>query len=265
MSRYETAKNPIVLADVYAERFGLRKAVRDLVAKTGMRAFCSKSCIRTTLTSAVTSKSLLDEQADTFGGSYGGNSSLDAVKAEVESADMVFYIGAMKSDTNTGRFTTRLPEGTVEFYSDTTKVGSAEYPGTDMRAIVPALVPLLSKKAAKPASVKEKIAAGQLLPTTSQVDGDVISQKWLWSRVGAWFKDDDVMLFDMGTAAFGMLPMALPSNAQFHSQCMWGAIGWSVGAALGAAFAARESDPARRTILFVGDGSLQLVSRSTSI
>lgn len=38
---YQEAKNPIVLADVYAERFGLRSAVRELVAKTGMRAFCS--------------------------------------------------------------------------------------------------------------------------------------------------------------------------------------------------------------------------------
>lgn len=70
------------------------------------------------------------------------------------------------------------------------------------------------------------------------------------------------MLFDMGTAAFGMLPMALPSNAQYHSQCMWGAIGWSVGAALGAAFAAREISPTKRTILFVGDGSLQLVRQA---
>lgn len=66
----------------------------------------------------------------------------------------------------------------------------------------------------------------------------------------------------MGTAAFGPLPMALPSNTQFHTQCMWGAIGWSVGAALGAALAAREISPKKRTVLFVEDGSLQLVSRN---
>lgn len=170
--------------------------MRELVAKTGMRAFCSKSnsddgsrpC---TDKSAVTSKSLLDEQDPTFGGSYGGNSSLDAVKAEVESADLVFYIGPMKSDTNTGRFTTKLPEGTIEFHSNTTKIAGAEYPGTDMRHIVPALIPLLGKRAtAKSMTVEDKVAAGQLLPTTTKTDGDVISQKWLWSRVGAWFQDD---------------------------------------------------------------------------
>lgn len=139
----------------------------------------------------MTSKSLLDEQADTYGGSYGGMSSLDAVKAEIESADMVFYIGPMKSDTNTGRFTTKLPERTVEFHGDTTKIGTIEYPGTDMRHMIPALIPMLSKKSSpKVMSVEDKVKAGQQLATTSEVDGEVISQKWLWSRVGSWFKDD---------------------------------------------------------------------------
>jgi pyruvate decarboxylase len=43
---------------------------------------------------------------------------------------------------------------------------------------------------------------------------------------------------------------------QLPAAVLWGSIGWSVGATLGAALAAREQG--RRTILFVGDGSLQL-------
>ena len=42
------------------------------------------------------------------------------------------------------------------------------------------------------------------------------------------------------------------------AQILWGAIGWSVGACLGAALAAKETGEERRTVLFVGDGSLQL-------
>jgi pyruvate decarboxylase len=38
---------------------------------------------------------------------------------------------------------------------------------------------------------------------------------------------------------------------------LWGSIGYSVGAALGCALAAKEQND-RRVILFVGDGSLQL-------
>lgn len=184
---------------------------------------------------AVTAKSLLDEQADSFGGWYGGNNSLDPVKADIESADLVLHIGAMKSDTNTGRFTLGLPlAGTIEFYSDTTKIGAAEFPGTDMRHLVPALVPLLAavgKPPAELATAAQKVASGTLHAATHDVDGGaVISQRWLWPRMAGWFQDGDVILADMGTSCFGSLPTALPSDSQYHSQCMWGAI---VGALVG--------------------------------
>ena len=42
------------------------------------------------------------------------------------------------------------------------------------------------------------------------------------------------------------------------AQTLWGSIGWSVGAMFGAAMAARERKDEGRTILFVGDGALQL-------
>jgi len=54
--------------------------------------------------------------------------------------------------------------------------------------------------------------------------------------------------------------VALPSNSTYVAQILWGAIGWSVGACLGASLAAKETGEERRTVLFVGDGSLQLVS-----
>lgn len=57
-----------------------------------------------------------------------------------------------------------------------------------------------------------------------------------------------------------MLNYALPSHSHYVAQVLWGAIGWSVGACLGAALAAQEGSIPRRTALFVGDGSLQLVS-----
>lgn len=251
VAAFDAAKRPIILADLYAERFGMRKEVRALVSAANVRAFCTP-----------TSKSLLDEQAPSFGGAYGGNMSVDGCAAEFEGADFVLWVGTMKSDTNTGRFSMRLPENTVEMYVDNTKIGAAEYPGTDMRRIVPELVKRLAGVAKKDAfptpstESKDRVS----LPITSKVAkaDDVISQAWLWSRFGAWLQDTDVVLGEMGTSAFGLVPIALPSNSQYHSQCMWGAIGWSVGAALGAALAARELDPAKRTVLFVGDGSLQL-------
>jgi pyruvate decarboxylase len=51
----------------------------------------------------------------------------------------------------------------------------------------------------------------------------------------------------------------LPPKSTYIAQILWGSIGWSVGATLGAALAAKEAKEERRTVLFVGDGSLQLV------
>lgn len=69
----------------------------------------------------------------------------------------------------------------------------------------------------------------------------------------------DVIITETGTSSFGLLPVPLPSKVNYVSQVLWGSIGWSVGATLGCALAAAEQG-GRRTVLFVGDGSLQLVS-----
>lgn len=67
------------------------------------------------------------------------------------------------------------------------------------------------------------------------------------------------MVVETGTSSFGMLEAQLPARSRFVAQILWGSIGWSVGATLGVALAARERGLGR-TCLFVGDGSLQLVS-----
>jgi pyruvate decarboxylase len=43
-------------------------------------------------------KSLLDEHHELYGGCYAGANSYDTVREEVESADFVLYVGALKSD-----------------------------------------------------------------------------------------------------------------------------------------------------------------------
>ena len=69
----------------------------------------------------------------------------------------------------------------------------------------------------------------------------------------------DIIITETGTSSFGLTNVPLPSHSTYVAQILWGAIGWSVGAALGCVLAAKEAKKERRTVLFVGDGSLQLV------
>ena len=50
--------------------------------------------------------------------------------------------------------------------------------------------------------------------------------------------------------------MRAPKGVAFLSQILWGSIGYSVGAALGASLAGKDKN--RRVFVLVGDGSFQV-------
>lgn len=253
--RFAEASRPIVLVDACAGRFGMAKTVRKLVEGANVRFFETPM-----------GKALLDEHHPLYGGCYAGANSLPEVKNEVESADFVLYVGALKSDFNSGSFSVGIDTKiTVELHSFTTTIGYASYPTTDIRHILPLLVPAFaSAVASKPkevhgVSLSEK-QEKQLAPKAPVGLPDVkeIKHDWMWRRLGEWFEDNDVIITETGTSSYGLENVPLPSNSTSVSQILWGAIGWSVGATLGVALAAEKEDVKRRTILFVGDGSLQL-------
>lgn len=95
-------------------------------------------------------------------------------------------------------------------------------------------------------------------------DSPTITQAWLWPRVGEFLKDNDIVVTETGTADFGIWDTKFPKGVTALSQVLWGSIGWSVGACQGAALAAEDAGENRRTILFVGDGSLQMTAQEIS-
>jgi len=96
-----------------------------------------------------------------------------------------------------------------------------------------------------------------------QEDNDTISHAWFWPRVGQFFKPKDIIIAETGTSSFGILEIPLPEGAVIVSQILWGSIGFTTGATLGAALAGRQLNMGR-PILFIGDGSLQLTVQELS-
>lgn len=140
-------------------------------------------------------KSLMDEHHPLYGGCYAGANSLPTVQKEVESADFVLYVGALKSDFNSGSFSVNIdPKVIVELHSFTTTIGYASYPTTDIRTILPLLRPAFEKlgrgKQSEGQSVEQKVEDKSVdSPVVPDPKGDEIKHEWLWPRVGKWFQD----------------------------------------------------------------------------
>lgn len=258
VNRIKTAKDPIILVDACTLRHHVVDETRELVDKSGLPVFSSPM-----------GKTAVDEQHQQYGGIYVGNLSEEHIAKRVHSADCLISIGMLQSDFNSGNFSYRVPvEQTIALHSDRTNIGYAQYLNIGMKSLLPKISAALAsdQKQRLENTLKTTPKMTNKLPSreeegdVAKENPDVISQAWLWPRLGQFFKEKDQIVVETGTSSFGALAASLPSGATFHSQVLWGSIGWSVGSTLGVAVAARELGLGR-TCLFVGDGSLQLTAQ----
>ncbi|CCE66346.1 hypothetical protein TPHA_0Q00120 [Tetrapisispora phaffii CBS 4417] len=245
------AKNPIILADACASRHDVKAETKALIDTTQFPSFVTPM-----------GKGSIDEQHPRFGGVYVGTLSRPEVKKAVESADLILSVGALLSDFNTGSFSYSYnTKNIVEFHSDHIKIRKASFPGVQMKFVLEKLVAQVGSviKGYKPVAIPAPVPANPATPAETP-----LKQEWLWNQVGKFLKEGDIVLTETGTSAFGINQTHFPTNTYGISQVLWGSIGFTGGATLGAAFAAEEIDPKKRTIVFIGDGSLQLTVQEIS-
>lgn len=245
------SSNPVILVDACASRHSCKKEVEQLVDLTQFP-----------VVSTPMGKSGINEAHPRFGGVYVGTLSSPEVKELVESSDLILSVGGLMSDFNTGSFSySYKTRSVVEFHSDYTKIKQATFPGVQMKetlqALIASVAPAVTQYSPVPVpKVKEVTSPAE--PNTP------LTQEWLWTKVSSWFQEGDIIITETGTSAFGIVQSKFPNNTVGISQVLWGSIGFTVGATLGAVMAAEEIDPNKRVILFVGDGSLQLTVQEIS-
>lgn len=240
------SKNTVILVDACAVRHRVLDEVHELMDKTNLPTFVSPM-----------GKGSVNETCSEFGGVYCGDVSRPDVRKRIEVAELILYIGGLKSDFNSGGFTYHVEKrNTVEFHSDHMKIRYSQFPGIQMNQVFRKLLDTLdySKiRTVETPEINNKIPCHERKSISAEITHD-----YFWPRVGQWFKDGDVIVTETGTSNFGILEARFPANVTHISQVLYGSIGYSVGALQGAALACKETDPSRRVILFVGDGSLQL-------
>ncbi|KAK3689988.1 thiamine diphosphate-binding protein [Podospora appendiculata] len=244
------AQRPVILVDACAIRHRVLGEVQDLIAKTGLPVYVTPM-----------GKGAVDETSPTYGGVYTGSASPPAVAAGVEGADLVLSIGSLKSDFNTAGFSYHTSQlNTIDLHSTHCVVRYSEYPGVAMRGVLRKV----TERVDASKLVRTPVAAVVNAVEENRDDSKTVTQAWFWPRFGEFLRSGDIVVTETGTANFGIWETKFPAGVTGLSQVFWGSIGWAVGAAQGAALAAKDLGLDERTILMVGDGSFQLTAQELS-
>lgn len=233
-------KKVTVLADIMAERLGAVEEVRALVKDTGFP-----------FASLMWGKAVLDETEPNFAGIYVGGLSAEHTRKAVEDADVLICAGVEFTDTTTGIYSHKIDFGRViNITAEDTSLGERHYAPLTMADSLRILREVALELALE-GTPFEAPAEAEVMP---EITDEKLTQDALWKVLSSNLDSKNTVVVDMGTSFFGMATRPFPEDSRFIGMPLWGSIGYSVPALLGAAMADTDS----RGVLMVGDGSAQL-------
>ena len=287
LSRIYASKQPLIIVDGFVRAYGIQDEADELVRVLGFPTSTTPF-----------GKGTVNETYRNFHGVYAGVAGKQVYVSWVQTCDLILRLGPLNSDVNTFGFTTIPPASkTITFNRDSVEICNTEptwpqQPKTYANLHVKSLLRHLLSKIDKSRLPKydpypthlgngrDLLAA--LPPTKSNA---LIDQDTFYQRISTIFQPHDIILTETGTMSVGSRDMVLPPHATLINSSLWLSIGYMLPAACGAAIAQRElqassssstngtngtttpasPDPrAGRTILFEGDGSLQMTAQSIS-
>ncbi len=197
-------------------------------------------------------KSLVDESAPEFLGIYAGSASAEPVRAAIEEAPVLVTAGVVFTDMVSGFFSQRIdPARTIDVGAQQCTVGNHVFAPLEMGAALEALTAILTERGVRSPAV---VSSSDVAPQTAPGRDEPLNQKMLWDRFCEALTPGNIVLADQGTSFYGMATHRLPRGVTFIGQPLWGSIGYTLPATLGAGLAERD----RRPVLLIGDGAAQL-------
>ena len=233
-------KSVTVLADIMAERLGAVQDVRALVTET-----------KFPFASLMWGKAVLDETEPNFAGIYVGGLSAEHTRSVVEDAEVLVCAGVEFTDTTTGIYSHQIDFGRViNIGAESTSIAGRHYAPLTMASALN-IVKEVSLELGLKGTPFETPTSEEPLP---DITDETLTQDALWKVLSSNLDEKNTVVVDMGTSFFGMATRKFPRDSRFIGMPLWGSIGYSIPALLGAAMADTDS----RGVLMVGDGSAQL-------
>jgi len=199
-------------------------------------------------------KSLLDESSPNFLGIYAGAASAEPVRIAIEEAPVLVTAGVVFTDMVSGFFSQRIDPGrAIDVGQYQSSVAGQVFAPLEMGAALEALAQILVRRGISSPPLPSSPLDAPPAETEPEHDRP-LNQQLLWDRLCEALTPGNVVLADQGTSFYGMADHRLPQGVTFIGQPLWGSIGYTLPAALGAGVA----HPDRRTVLLIGDGAAQL-------
>lgn len=241
--RFENAKNPVVLIDEAVDRYDVADKVLELIEKA-----------QVPFAALATAKAYYNESHPLYLGIYQGDESDEGVQEKVENSDFLISIQPVFMQANNGEFTAKLPEDAIIINADYTKVGEEIFEAV----YVSDLVDLGLKNITQ----REKIGS---VNNTKQKEYNfeadkLIMQEDFYAQIARYFKENDVVYGETGTASHGLTEIKIPDGVKLVRSQIWGSIGAMLPMQMGGMLAS----PEKRHILLMGDGSFQVSAQALS-
>ena len=241
-------KTTTLIADLMVHRMGLQAQLKALINATAIP-----------FTTLSWGKTLLDEHSERWAGTYAGVASRPVVKDAVENADCLIKIGVNYTDTTTAGFSQKIDsQKLIDLHAERASVGEKTFAPIALKDSLQALHEVMTSGIdILPKPLLEKVSApaqqGQAHEPLQQVD--------LWQIIAESLDGRNIIFAEQGTSYFGISDVRMPQGVTFYGQPMWGSIGYTLPASLGAAIAS----PSKRSVLLIGDGSALLTIQELAV
>ena len=241
--RFENAKNPVVLIDEAVDRYDVADKVLELIERA-----------QVPFAALATAKAYYNESHPLYLGIYQGDESDEGVQEKIENSDFLISIEPVFMQANNGEFTSKLPEDAIIINADYTKVGEEIFEAVYVNDLV--------DLGLKNISQREKIeSVNQTKEKEFNFEADkLIRQEDFYAQIARYFKENDVVYGETGTASHGLTEIKIPDGVKLVRSQIWGSIGAMLPMQMGAMLAS----PEKRHILLIGDGSFQVSAQALS-
>ncbi|SMN18817.1 similar to Saccharomyces cerevisiae YDL080C THI3 Probable alpha-ketoisocaproate decarboxylase, may have a role in catabolism of amino acids to long-chain and complex alcohols [Maudiozyma saulgeensis] len=264
LKRIYESNNPAIVVDACVARQGLLRETQ---------LFCELTMFPTFVTPMA--KGIINEDMNNFGGVFTGSISSPDVREIVDFADLVIVIGCVLEEFSTSSFHFNIkPKNRIVIFDDSVKIKTVAYPDINIKNLLKNILFQLEQSKINYSFHKNLELQ---VPRQELTRDQLLRQELVWGEFSHWFRPGDIIITEVGTSAFGIIQTKFPKNTWGISQALWGSSGYSLGACLGASFAAQElkqeaamygnvnnDQLSHRVILFVGDGAFQITMQELS-